>query len=407
MRRKRLTPILLIGIIVLAAILGIRSINPGGASAPLGTLSLDMTTSGNSAGSVGTIDASRCAALGPGGAFTFDLVLQGIPSTESMGAFNAQIVYDPAKISITDFQVRDLAPGAQFFLEKSTATVDRLVDSTDLLPDTDGTFFFGGYQLTTASGNDSDGLLARVTANVVVPGTINLDLVDSGRSRFTDINFTAHAFSVLIDAQLITDAVDTDSDGRGDVCDNCPLTSNPAQIDTDGDGLGNACDPDDDNDGLTDVAEGMLGTDPLDPDTDADTISDGPSDPDGAGPILAGPDNCPFTANPAQTDTDSDGQGNACDPDDDNDGWYDVAEASIGTLPLQACGGADAWPADTDGNGIILSSDVFFITSRFFLNSSSPSYLARADIGNLTGPRDGIILSNDVFAATSRFFTSC
>ena len=118
-------------------------------------------------------------------------------------------------------------------------------------------------------------------------------------------------------------------------------------------------------------------------------------------------DPCSAALNPGQPDTDGDGVINACDLDDDNDGWYDVAEASIGTLPLQACGGANAYAPDTDGNGIILSSDVFFITSRFFLNSSSPSYLPRADIGNLTGPRDGIILSNDVFAATSRFFTSC
>ncbi|MCH7577225.1 MAG: hypothetical protein IH822_05470 [Chloroflexi bacterium] len=118
-------------------------------------------------------------------------------------------------------------------------------------------------------------------------------------------------------------------------------------------------------------------------------------------------DPCSAAVNPGQPDTDGDGLIDACDLDDDNDGWYDVAEASIGTQPLQACGGANAWPADTDGNGIILGSDVFFITSRFFLTSSSPSFTPRADIGNLTGPRDGIIIGSDVFAVTSRFFTSC
>ncbi|MCH7577215.1 MAG: hypothetical protein IH822_05415 [Chloroflexi bacterium] len=98
----------------------------------------------------------------------------------------------------------------------------------------------------------------------------------------------------------------------------------------------------------------------------------------------------------------------ALDPDGDD--WTNLAEFSIGTDPCDACSDVpsdDAWPADTDANGIILGNDVFFITSRFFLTSSSPSYTPRADIGNLTGPRDGIIIGSDVFAVTSRFFTSC
>lgn len=42
---------------------------------------------------------------------------------------------------------------------------------------------------------------------------------------------------------------DTDSDGVGDVCDNCPLNSTSDQADNDGDGIGDVCDPDNDNDG--------------------------------------------------------------------------------------------------------------------------------------------------------------
>jgi hypothetical protein len=36
---------------------------------------------------------------------------------------------------------------------------------------------------------------------------------------------------------------DTDSDGKGDVCDNCPTTCNPLQSDANGNGIGDLCDP--------------------------------------------------------------------------------------------------------------------------------------------------------------------
>lgn len=68
--------------------------------------------------------------------------------------------------------------------------------------------------------------------------------------------------------------VDRDMDTIFDGDDNCPAFSNAGQEDNENDGAGDVCDPDDDNDGLSDAQENILGTNSLLADTDGDGYND-------------------------------------------------------------------------------------------------------------------------------------
>jgi hypothetical protein len=78
--------------------------------------------------------------------------------------------------------------------------------------------------------------------------------------------------------------LNSDTDARGDACDNCPNHPNPSQQDFDNDGIGDAC--------------------------DVCPTGDGDADSDGTCNTF---DNCPSLANPDQLDVDGDGRGNLCD----------------------------------------------------------------------------------------------
>jgi hypothetical protein len=92
--------------------------------------------------------------------------------------------------------------------------------------------------------------------------------------------------------------------------DNCPTVSNQDQLNADGDSSGDACDP--------------CRGDALN-DQDADGICAGTGF---LPPKLGDHDNCPSVSNLDQLDADVDGLGNACDPDDDNDGFPDLSDCA-------------------------------------------------------------------------------
>jgi MYXO-CTERM domain-containing protein len=141
------------------------------------------------------------------------------------------------------------------------------------------------------------------------------------------------------------DQADTDDDGNGDLCDNCPANDNADQVDSDGDGAGDACDVDDDGDAVRDDRDNCPDVaNPGQEDADGDDLGDACDDDDDNDGRLDGEDNCPLVGSEDQTDTDSDGFGDICDDDDDDDGVLDEDD----NCPLNA----DLDQTDTDGDGL-------------------------------------------------------
>jgi hypothetical protein len=405
-----------------------------------------------------------------------DIYVQGI---DDIAAFDAYIKYDKTKITITKPGSSSQGQNSRFLLQQAQPSPpgNSFTNLSEALPDTltPGEYFIGGYDSVvipgvqdpypyTSPAQHGDGVLVRLQIQGTGTGFSQLQISPHGPSNGLGFHIGTstggHAgdgadsdvfVDTVINASIVVGSgtcSDGDGDGVPDSSDNCPVTFNPLQENFDGDSQGDACDVDDDNDGLVDASEPASGCTSgggrLDPDCDNDNVSDGVNDPDGAGPIAAGPDNCittantnqlntdgdsmgdacdpdddndtvldaadncPVNTNSSQTNTDGDSMGDACDPDDDGDGSLDTAEAWVATNSLDNCGShtttppiySQAWPADlysaasfdqTTDRITIQDLNSYLSPRRLNTNPGDPNYSKRWDL--FPGPG---IFSNDI-----------
>lgn len=126
---------------------------------------------------------------------------------------------------------------------------------------------------------------------------------------------------------------DTDKDGIVDKRDNCPSVSNPDQLDTDFDGKGDVCDADDDGDGCGDAEDQH-------PNQGSVKVGEYTS-------VDCNPRSGPVFGSEG-ADSDGDGIPNCKDTDDDNDGIPDDADpcptkAGTSCTEVKSCGVQVPW----------------------------------------------------------------
>jgi hypothetical protein len=192
---------------------------------------------------------------------------------------------------------------------------------------------------------------------------------------------------------------DSDRDGIPDYIEktNPPLDPNnryDAMSDYDGDGIVMAdevlrykTDPflaDTDGDGLSDGEEVRRGSNPKLEDTDEDGVPDGE-------------DNCPAVPNPDQRDTDGDGSGDACDPDDlDGDKVIDAKDLCPNTAmgqradPGTGCSLAQSCPCEGPRGTVIVRP---WKNHGEYVSCVTKTANSFAKAGLITGSEKGSIVS--------------
>ena len=222
--------------------------------------------------------------------------------------------------------------------------IDALDTKDDLDQDGDGLSDTLEAQLNTdpkKKDTDGDGIddAKEVGSDIKSPLDSDLDGIIDALDTVDDSDSDNDGLIDVQEIKLGSNPNDVDSDNDG-INDNEEIGKNiDDPLDTDNDGILNLLDDDDDNDGLKTKYEIKIGTNPLNTDTDADGLSDKDE--------LASNDK--NSDEPAIQDTDKDGKIDPIDNDDDNDKLLTSLELTLGSNPLKS---------DSDGDGISDSDEL-------------------------------------------------
>ena len=332
---------------------------------------------------------------------TYEIVVKatdqvGLTATQTI-TIQINNIADTFGVEITqnDVQTTESGETASLSFILITQPTANVVIGLSLSDTSEGILSLNQLRYTPAQWNVRQTLTITGLDDGLADGDVSYQLITAAVVS-EDVNYNGLG---VADITLINidDEIDTDGDGSFDYAD-AFINDVSEWLDTDRDGIGNNADLDDDADGISDVYEIRLGTDPLDanetpPDFNSNGIPDALEDSDGDG-VNDDVDDSPLDPTLA-FDNDGDGISDQDDPDDDNDGVLDVEDDFPFDSRYRQDTDKDGYPnltdADDDNDGVYDEDDAFPLDSSEQTDTDKDGLGDNADLDD---DEDGVL---DIF----------